>query len=136
MVAHTLAAVKEVIVMPIRETLWQEELLQQIVGEELSSVEFVHDYVQLRFNGPTLTAVTQPVVQVGEHEYRWCDPGFRDELCKRIASRLIIARIQAGDTLRLEFEDRAIVKVSLRDEDYRAAEAVRFDLNPSKWWTL
>jgi hypothetical protein len=30
--------------------------IQSLVGKQLSSVEFVRDYVQLRFYGPTITA--------------------------------------------------------------------------------
>jgi hypothetical protein len=38
--------------------------LELLEGTQLSSVEFVQDYVQLRFDGPTLTAVTPPRVCV------------------------------------------------------------------------
>ena len=39
--------------------------LQIIVGEKLSSVTFVMDYVQLGFDGPLLTAYSGPEVSFG-----------------------------------------------------------------------
>ena len=122
--------------MEIRDATRAEGLLQEIVGRQLSSVEFVQDYLQLRFDGPTLTAVTLPTVEVGGREIQWGDPGYRDELCARIARKVVSARIRAADLLRIVFDDGATVKVSLRDEDRRAAEAVKFDLNSAEWWVL
>ncbi len=113
-----------------------EELLQTIVGEQLSSVEFVQDYVQLRFDGPILTAVTQPVVEANGQEFHWGQCGFRDELCKRIARKVISAHIAPEDSVCIKFDDGATVMISLRSQDYRAAEAVIFDAKPFGWWVL
>src|SRR5690242_9135647 len=55
--------------------------LGPIHGSQLSSVEFVQDYVQLRFDGPCLTAITWPVVTVGQQRFRLETPGYRDALC-------------------------------------------------------
>lgn len=114
----------------------EQEILQRIVGEQLSSVEFVMDYVQLRFNGPTLTAVTHPVVEVHGRVYSWGECGFRDALCERIAKRVTSALVKPGDLLRIEFADSSAVKISLRDEDYVGAEAVIFDSGPAHFWVL
>jgi len=40
------------------------------------------------------------------------------------------------DSVRITFDDGGIVKVSLRKDDYRAAEAVKFDVTPATWWVL
>jgi hypothetical protein len=32
-----------------------DDALKQLIGEQLSSIEFVQDYLQLRFDGPCLT---------------------------------------------------------------------------------
>lgn len=122
--------------MSATDTAWAQEVLQEIVGRQLSSVEFVQDYVQLRFDGPTLTAVTQPVVEVGGEAFRWNDRGFRDELCARITKKVVSARVLPEDSVRITFGDGAVVKVSLHKDDYRAAEAVKFDVTPATWWVL
>lgn len=115
---------------------WAEEVLKDILGRQLSSVEFVQDYVQLRFDGPTLTAVTQPIVELQGETLRWGEPGFRDALCARIMRNVVSAHVIPGDSVRIAFDDGAIVGVSLRKEDYRAAEAVKFDVTPARWWVL
>ena len=122
--------------MPTRDTAWEEEVLQEIVGRQLGSVEFVQDYVQLHFDGPGLTAITQPALEVGSRELAWDTPGFRDELCRRIAREVVSARIIPNVAVRLEFDDGAVVKISLRDEDYRAAEAVQFEVSAERGWAL
>jgi len=116
--------------------LWGQQLREALLGAPLTSVEFVQDYVQLRFDGPVLTVITWPLVDLHEHEVRWGERGFRNELCSRIGEKVIRAEILPRDSLQLEFGDGAIFKVSLRDEDYRAAEAVRFESDPATWWVL
>lgn len=71
-------------IMSDRGTQDEEQPLSILVGSELSSVEFVRDYVQLRFDGPTLTAVTHGVVTLPDGQYGAATPGYRDALCSRI----------------------------------------------------
>jgi len=122
--------------MPATDIAWAEEVLQVIVGRQLSSVEFVQDYVQLKFDGPGLTAITQPTVEVDGRTFRWSEPGYRDELCGRIARKVSSARVLPRDSVRITFDDKAVVRVSLRRDDYRAEEAVKFDATPATWWVL
>src|SRR5580692_5452288 len=72
-----------------------ESMFESIIGEQLSSVEFVQDYVQLRFDGPTLTAFVWP-------------------------------ELRQGEAVIVEFEDGAIICVSLRAEDSVGPEAGHF----------
>ena len=61
-------------------------------GRRLSSVEFVvNDYVQLRFDGPTLNAYAHPVVSVQGHDFGWGESGYRDALCDRVLARVTAA---------------------------------------------
>jgi hypothetical protein len=122
--------------MEARDTSSEQALLQTIVGEQLSSVEFVQDYVQLRFDGPTLTAFTSPTVLVGPKEFQWGAPGFRDELCGRIARRVVRATIN-GTSVSIAFDEGAVVRIPLRPDDHRDPEAVKFQVSPSgEWWVL
>jgi hypothetical protein len=115
----------------------EEDVLQVIVGKRLTSVEFVHDYVQLRLDGSLLNAVTQPSVEINGRSLHWGDVGFRDELCNRIGKSVALARIVPGEALEIHFDDTAIFRVSLRDRDYRTAEAVYFETKKSgEWWVL
>jgi len=75
----------------------EEKSLQVIVGEQLSAVTFVQDYVQLHFDGPCLTAFSYPVVMLGDKTFRWGEPRFRDVLCGRIAQKVAAARVAYDD---------------------------------------
>lgn len=121
--------------MGTKNAKWEEEVLQQIVGVPLSSVEFVMDYVQLRFGGPTLTLTTLPTVEVDSKVFLWNELGFRDELCNQIGRRVVAARIVPGESIQIEFEHGARVRVSLRPEDYVTVEAAEFRTD-AVWWVL
>ena len=104
-------------------------ILRSIVGEQLSSVEFVQDYVQLHFDGRTLTAYTRPTVATGEDHSAWGQPGFRDALCERIARTVCSVAVSTGQEIRIAFDDGSSVAISLRPEDYSGPEAAMFQ-NP------
>jgi hypothetical protein len=55
-----------------------EPPLSVLLGRQLSAVEFVQDYLQLRFDGPCLTAITHPRVSVGNRWWEWGISGYRD----------------------------------------------------------
>jgi hypothetical protein len=50
-------------------------LINELVGEELSSVVFVADYVQFDFNGPRLTLFVWPTAQTFGENRTLGDPG-------------------------------------------------------------
>jgi len=58
--------------------------LVAIEGEQLSAVTFVQDYVQLHFDGPTLTTITRPTVVAGDASFDYGAAGYRDRLCALI----------------------------------------------------
>jgi hypothetical protein len=110
------------------------EPLQIIVGNQLSSVEFVQDYVQLRFDGPSLTAITQPRVLIGDVLFEWGSPGYRDALCERIGKIVSAVALIEMQDIKIEFNDGSCVSISLRPADYRAAEAAIFRTEPDNTW--
>jgi hypothetical protein len=72
------------------------DALSELVGQPLSSVEFVQDYVQLHFDGPTLTAYTPPTVSFESAvTLAWEDAGYRDSLCKQIGSVVHRSEVQS-----------------------------------------
>lgn len=88
------------------------EPLGKIMGEQLSSVVFVQDYLQLDFDGSRLTYNIWPCVERQGKASRFGDSGYRDELCALIGKRLVSVR-DANETLDLEFEDGAAVRCAL-----------------------
>lgn len=59
--------------------------LERLVGEQLSSVIFVQDYLQLDFDGKRLTLNVWPTVVRLEERMSFGDGGYRDALCDLIA---------------------------------------------------
>ena len=97
--------------------------LQIIVGEKLSSVTFVMDYVQLGFDGPLLTAYSGPEVSFGGKVFAWGEPGFRDVLCDRIGAIVRQAEAVDDDAIRISLGDGGLISISLKPEDYDGPEA-------------
>ncbi len=110
--------------------------LSQISGSILSSVEFVLDYLQLKFDGPTLTTYTQPSVSIGGKTISWGQSCYRDALCDRIGIRVVRTNIIDSVELTIDFEDAAVFTVSLRPEDYRGIEAVYFTGGIGGFWVI
>jgi hypothetical protein len=109
-----------------------QEGLQVILGSQMSSIEFVQDYVQLRFDGPCLTAHTRPTVSASGTTFRWSEAGYRDVLCGRIAKKVVRADVSAS-AIAIGFEDGAEIQVSLSKADYRGPEAAMFTSNDGTW---
>jgi hypothetical protein len=109
------------------------EGLKRLNGRQLSSVEFVQDYVQLRFDGPWLTAYVLPVVQLDGEQLRHDVPGFRDALCARIGRAVLQSEFRTGEGLFLHFDDLAVIRISVRDSDYTGPEALEFVDGHQRW---
>ncbi len=66
-----------------------ESLLEALVEEELGSVVFVMDYVQLDFSGARFTAYVWPTVTIGDSILHFGDRGYRDALCAFITHEVL-----------------------------------------------
>ena len=89
--------------------------LDAIIGQQLSSVEFVQDYVQLHFDGPYIIAFTWPVVE-----------SYRDALCDRISRKVRTALISGGNAVTIGFDDGGTIRISLKQEDRVGPEAILY----------
>src|SRR6266702_971059 len=71
--------------------------LESLVGQELSAVEFVQDYVQLRFDGPLVTFYEWPEVFREEGSYAFGEPEYRNVLCALIGESVSAASVEEGE---------------------------------------
>jgi hypothetical protein len=99
---------------------------QQIVGEHLSAVTFVQDYLQLQFDGPGLNALTVVTVTSPGGQARSGEDQFRNLLCSCITRQVLGVEVSEHEALHIRLTDGFSISVSLRDEDYRCAEAITF----------
>jgi hypothetical protein len=99
--------------------------LTEIVGEELNIVAFVMDYVELHFNGPKLTALTDPRVRLGARTWTFPQPGSRDALCALIGRTVQAVRVEPDEHIYLGFGDAALT-IPLDDGSRHGPEAAHF----------
>lgn len=97
---------------------------EELIGRQLSSVEFVQDYLQLRFDGPTINVSSPLTVSTHLIEITSWNSGFRDLLCEQITKIVQGVRFESGIALTIRFNDNSKIIVSVRPEDYTSPEAI------------
>jgi hypothetical protein len=94
-----------------------------ILGQELVAVEFVQDFVQLRFEGPLFTLYAWPHVLLSDFSVAYGEPEYRNALCAQIGQTVAEASLEEGDRLTIELESGAVIGLSLREEDIDGPES-------------
>jgi hypothetical protein len=94
-----------------------------IIGEELVAVEFVQDYLQLRFAAPLFTLYIWPHVLLPDFSLAYGEPEYRNALCAQIGEKIVQASLEEGDSLTIEFENGTVFGLSLREEDLDGPES-------------
>jgi hypothetical protein len=94
-----------------------------IEGQELTAVEFVTDYVRLRFDGPMLTLFAWPHILLAEFSIAYGEPEYRNALCAQIGEMVAKASLEELDALTVEFESGTVIALSLREEELSGPEA-------------
>lgn len=103
--------------------------ISAIEGQELTAVEFVSDYLRLRFGdspssaGPALTLYAWPHVLLEDFSIAFGQPEYRNALCAQIGEMVAKASLTELDSLTLEFESGTVIALSLREEDLDGPEA-------------
>ena len=97
--------------------------ISAIEGQELTAVEFVTDYLRLRFDGPMLTLYAWPHILLAEFSIAYGEPEYRNALCAQIGEMVAKASLEEMDALTVEFESGTVIALSLREEDLSGPEA-------------
>lgn len=105
--------------------------ISAIEGEELIAVEFVQDYLQLRFEGPLLTLYEWPSVLLSEFSLSFGEPEYRNALCAQIGEEVAQALLDDGDSLTLKLENGTVIALSLREEDMSGPDAGAYSASGS-----
>ena len=112
------------------------QILIYLAGELLSSVEFVQDYLQLRFDGPTLNVSGSITVSAGNDSRTAWEAGFRDLLCGQIGKRVERITELTDDALTFWFADGSTITVSLVPDE-GSPEALYFhDPSSGDWFAV
>jgi hypothetical protein len=91
--------------------------ISAIEGEELKAVEFVEDFLQLRFGEPLLMLYNWPYVMLPDFSVAYGEPEYRNALCAQIGEQVSTASLEEGSTLTIEFGNGVVFGLSLREED-------------------
>ena len=115
-----------------------KELFGSILGEQLSSVEFVQDYLQLHFDGSTLTCYSWPKILVDFNSYEIFDNGYRDAICKIIGCKIDKIYLNEKKSLSILFDKEYQIILNLfRDESNQdLPEFAYFTDTENNWFVL
>jgi hypothetical protein len=94
--------------------------ISAIIGEELRSVAFVEDFLELRFGEPCLTLYDWPHVLLPEFSVAFGEPEYRNALCAQIGQEVAEASLEEGSALTVELANGVVLGLSLREEDVDA----------------
>jgi hypothetical protein len=97
--------------------------ISAIEGEELKAVEFVEDFLQLRFGDPLITLLDWPYVLLTDFSVGFGEPEYRNALCAQIGETVAKAMLEEDDALTIEFGNGVVFGLSLREEDRDAPES-------------
>ena len=101
--------------------------LQTVVGEYLSSVNFVMDYLQLDFSGHGFTMNAWPTITIENRTLAHADGGYKDALCSLIGETATDVDEYWDTGLRLQFKNGSYINLSLRVErDFPSPEVATF----------
>jgi hypothetical protein len=105
--------------------------ISAIEGQELTAVEFVQDYLRLRFDGPMLTLYAWPHVLLEDFSIAFGEPEYRNALCAQIGEMVAKASLEELEALTVEFESGTVIALSLREEDLSGPEAGSYSADGS-----
>ena len=86
-------------------------------GQELTAVEFVADYLRLRFDGPMLTFYAWPHLLFADFSLAYGEPEYRNGLCAQIGENVATASLEELNALTIELESGTVIALSLREEE-------------------
>ena len=97
--------------------------ISAIEGEELKSVAFVEDFLELRFGTPLLTLYDWPHVLLPDFSVAYGEPEYRNALCAQIGEMVSAASLEEDGALTIELGNGVVLGLSLREEDVDGPES-------------
>lgn len=105
--------------------------ISAIEGQELTAVEFVSDYLRLRFDEPMITLYAWPYVLLSDFSVAFGEPEYRNAVCAQIGEMVAKASLEEMKVLTIEFESGTVLGLSLHEEDLEAPTAGSYSADGS-----
>src|ERR1700712_3267268 len=94
-----------------------------IIGQDVKSVTFIEDFLELRFGTHCLTLYDWPHVLLPDFSVAYGEPEYRNALCAQIGEEVVEASLEEGDALTIELANGIVFGLSLREEDVDGPES-------------
>jgi hypothetical protein len=112
-----------------------QPLWDQLVGEDLSGIVFVRDYLQLQFNPPPQINVysRRVVVSSDGRSAAFGEDAFANLAIGLIGRFVREVNVDAPKSFCIVFTDESEIMISLLSEHYQGPEAVDFQGRNNQW---
>lgn len=107
--------------------------LADLVGEPLTSVCFVMDYLELAFEESRVQCLAETRIIVAARTWAFPEAGSRDALCSLIGHPLLDVDVHEGELARFNFGSHGEVTVDLSYHSPDVYDAMIFSPGPDKF---
>ena len=111
--------------------------IREVIGEPLSAVSFVQDYVEFHFDGKIIRSLTCPILLTADKTYKFPEKGSRDGLCSLIGRAVTELVVEDRSRIKIAFVGEASLIIPLADSERTGPEAAHFvtgDNQPIEVW--
>ena len=97
------------------------------MGEDLSAVSFIRDYIRFEFNPPPMIdGLSKVTITTPRGSATQGDSKFANLAIGLIGSVVMAVAVKKGESFTIHFTNESVISISLRAEDYVGPEAVLF----------
>jgi hypothetical protein len=97
-----------------------------LIGQELDTVSFVRDYVELRIDYSIVRALTDPRGTIDGIPWQFNDERAADMMRRYIGRTVAAVEVRQDQRILLTFDRDAWLEISLRPQDRSGPEAAHF----------
>lgn len=113
-----------------------ENPFEVLVGEQLSSVVFVQDYLQLDFDGSRLTCFIWPEVTIGDSVFRFGDESYRNQLCSIISKEVAKTILIQDVIIQIVFDTSSEIRLSLDPKNPQILHEIAMFVDEKGNWSF
>lgn len=103
-----------------------ETRLREIIGQPVSGVAFVQDYVEIHFDGKILRALARPRIRNDVSDVVFPESGSRDALCSLIGKSVLNVQVREAIDIELRFSGNTSLLIPLTEQWRNGPEAAHY----------
>lgn len=100
--------------------------LREIIGQPVSGIAFVQDYVEIHFDGKILRALARPHIRTDADSSVFPHSGSRDALCSLIGKSVLNVQVHETVEIELRFSGNTSVLIPLAERWRDGPEAAHY----------